>query len=101
MSDSGGSTRGIPRPYDSTRGNPGSNPALGKQWSRDYPMLSFATEKLSTGANEQKEDAASFFCARSFDRAIMGVKNCSPRLLPARVSREADSDILDCCGHIL
>ena len=35
-------------------------------------MLTFATEKLSTGANgqEEPEDAASFFChgPRSFDR---------------------------------
>ena len=45
----------------------GSNPALSKQWSRDYPidvphspMLTFATKKLSTGANGQKEDAASW-----------------------------------------
>ena len=49
----------------------GSNPALGKQWSRDYPIdvpatptqlrspiLTFATKKLSTGANGQREDAA-------------------------------------------
>ena len=35
------------------------------------PMLTFATKKLSTGANGQKEDAASFFCPRSFDRAVM------------------------------
>ena len=34
-------------------------------------MLTFATKKLSTGANGQKEDAASFFCPRSFDRAVM------------------------------
>ena len=36
------------------------------------PMLTFATTegqlwKLSTGANGQKEDEASFFCPRSFD----------------------------------
>ena len=35
------------------------------------PMLTFATKKLSTGANGQKEHAASFFCPRSFDRAVM------------------------------
>ena len=35
------------------------------------PMLTFATKKLSTGANGQKEDAASIFCPRSFDRAVM------------------------------
>ena len=37
-------------------------------------MLTLATKKLSgtTRANGQKEDAASFFCPRSFDRAIMG-----------------------------
>ena len=35
------------------------------------PMLTFATKKLSTGANEQKEDAASFFGPRSFDPAVM------------------------------
>ena len=32
-------------------------------------MLTFATKKLSSGANGQKEDAASFFFPRSFDRA--------------------------------
>ena len=35
------------------------------------PILTFATKKLSTGANGQKEGAASFFCPRSFDRAVM------------------------------
>ena len=61
----------------------GSNAALGRQWSRDYPierlrfrgspMVTFATKKLSTGTNEQKEDsdAASFFCPRSFDRVVI------------------------------
>ena len=34
-------------------------------------MLTLAAKKLSTGANGQKEDAASFFCLRSFDRAVM------------------------------
>ena len=34
-------------------------------------MLTFATKKLSTGANGQKEDAASFFCARTFDGAVI------------------------------
>ena len=37
-------------------------------------MLTFATKKLSTGANGQNEDAASFICPppqRSFDRAVM------------------------------
>ena len=33
------------------------------------PILTFATKKLSTGANGQKEDAASFFCPCKFDRA--------------------------------
>ena len=33
-------------------------------------MLTFATKKLSTGANGQKEDAAFFFCPRSFYRAV-------------------------------
>ena len=56
-------------------GDPGSNPALGKQRSRDYPidvpatpsspMLTFATKKLPTGANEQKEDAVSFATVRA------------------------------------
>ena len=32
-------------------------------------MLTFATSRLS-GANGQTEDAASFFCLRSFDRAV-------------------------------
>ena len=31
----------------------------------------YATKKLSSGANGQKEDTASFFCPRSFDRAVM------------------------------
>ena len=35
------------------------------------PTLTFATKKLLTGANGQKEDAASFFCPRIFDRAVM------------------------------
>ena len=66
-------------------GDPGSNPALGKQWSRDYPIdvpatptlpdanLRFqeAIRKLPTGANGEKEDAVSFFCPRSFDRTVM------------------------------
>ena len=34
------------------------------------PILTFATKKLSTGANGQKEDAASFYCPGSFDRAV-------------------------------
>ena len=34
-------------------------------------MLTLATKKLSSGANGQKEVAASFFCPRSFDRAVM------------------------------
>ena len=34
-------------------------------------MLTFATKKLLTGANGQKEDAASFFCLCSFDQAVM------------------------------
>ena len=34
-------------------------------------MLTFATKKLSTGANGQKEDAASFFCQHSSDRAVV------------------------------
>ena len=34
-------------------------------------MLTFAIKKLSTGANGQKEDAASFFCPRSLDQAVM------------------------------
>ena len=32
------------------------------------PDATFATMKLSTGANGHKEDAASFFCPRSFDQ---------------------------------
>ena len=54
------------------------------QWSRDYPiarmspqylrspMLTFATKKLSTGANGQKEDAVSSFC-----RAVMALASMS------------------------
>ena len=34
-------------------------------------MLTFATNKLSTAANGQKEDAASFVCLRSFDQDVM------------------------------
>ena len=40
------------------------------------PLLTFGTKKLSTGANGQKEDALSFFCARCFDRAVMGLRPC-------------------------
>ena len=39
------------------------------------PMLTFATKKLSTGAHGQKENAASFFCPRSFDQAVMRNNN--------------------------
>ena len=57
------------------------NPALGKpqsRWSRDYPsmspqLLTFATKKLSTRADGQVEDAASFFCPRIFYRAVRRV----------------------------
>ena len=49
----------------------GSNPGLGKQWSRDYPIDVPATptlpdanlpttKKLSTGANEEKENVVTF-----------------------------------------
>ena len=49
-------------------GDPGSNPALGKQWSHDYPIDVPATPTLPyTGANGPKQDAASFFCLHSFD----------------------------------
>ena len=48
------------------------------------PMLTLAAKKLSTGANGQKEDAASFFCLRSFDRAVMAEATL------ARDSRPAD-----------
>jgi len=34
-------------------------------------MLTFATKKLSTGANGQKAEAEFPFCPRSFDRAVM------------------------------
>ena len=34
-----------------------------------FPIITFATNKLSTGGNGQKEDAASFFCIHSFDPA--------------------------------
>ena len=40
-------------------------------------MLTFATKKLPTGANGQKEDAASFICQRSFDQAVMKASNVS------------------------
>ena len=58
-------------------GDPDSNPALGKQWSRDYPfdvrvptttVLTFATKKLSTGAKWTK-GGCSFLL--SFDRDVM------------------------------
>ena len=68
-------------------GDPGSNAALGKQWSRDYPIDVPATPMLpntnlryqealraSTCASGPKEDVASFFCPRSFDRAVMLLK---------------------------
>ena len=34
-------------------------------------QVAFATKKLSPGENGEKEDAASFFCPLSFDRALM------------------------------
>ena len=38
------------------------------------------TEKLSTGANGQREDAASFFCPRRFDRCLfLSVRSQSAR----------------------
>ena len=44
------------------------------------PILTFATKKLSAVANGQKEGAAStwssFFCRRSFDRAVMALRPC-------------------------
>ena len=71
-------------------GDPGSNPAIqvGKQLSRSSyytiidsdvrgrlrsPILTFATKKLATGANGQKEDSAYLLCPQSFDsdRAVM------------------------------
>ena len=65
---------------------------MGKQWSRDSrvpidsPMLSFATKKLSTDANGQKEDAASSSSssesfsprARGFDGAVMSLISLQP-----------------------
>ena len=38
-------------------------------------MLTFATKKLSTGANGQKAEAEFPFCPRSFDRAVMRFEN--------------------------
>ena len=35
------------------------------------PMLTFATKKLSTGANGQREDVASLFSPRNIDRAVI------------------------------
>ena len=58
-------------------GDPGSNPATiidsdvrGRLRS---PILTFATKKLATGANGQKEDLAYLLCPQSFDsdRAVM------------------------------
>ena len=60
---------GTNRIYDA--GDPGSNPAQASSGhvttrsmspqGRRSTILTFATKKLSTGANGQKEDAASFF----------------------------------------
>ena len=49
-------------------------------------MPTFATKKLSTGANGQKEDAASFFFPRSFDRAVMV---CRPVTVKVRYGSKA------------
>ena len=45
--------------------------------SNESPMLTFATKKLSTGANGQKEDAAFFSCPRSFDQAVIALGKLS------------------------
>ena len=65
--------------YDSRRGRPEFEPCLGqavvtctRSMSRNTPdFITFATKKLSTGSNGQKEDAASFVCPRRLDRAVM------------------------------
>ena len=43
-------------------------------------MLTFATKKLSTGANGQKEIFCPPLCPRSFDRAVMRRRAGRPRL---------------------
>ena len=45
-------------------------------------MLTFATKKLSTGANGQKEDAASesFLCPHSCDQAVVDDKDTADLL---------------------
>ena len=62
-------------------------------------MLTFATKKLSTGANGQKEDVASFFCPRSFNRAVMAfwIKfEEKTFVLPARLSSAAAGSCAHC-----
>ena len=54
-------------------------------------MLTFATKKLSTGANGQKEDAASFFCPRSFDGAVMVTVSGSGSTLKFQASLAASA----------
>ena len=49
-----------------SRGDIDSDARLGRSL-----MLTFATKKLSTGANGQKAEAEFPFCPSSFDRAVM------------------------------
>ena len=49
-------------------------------------MLTFATEKLSTGANGQKEDADSFFFPHSLiGRVMVAACNCEGNREPGKV----------------
>ena len=69
----------------------------------NWPMLTFATKKLSTGANGQKEDSASesFFCPRSFEsfhRAVMvqvSMPGPGPALKRCRLRLSHDFAMID------
>ena len=72
-------------------GDTGSNPALGKQWSHEYPIDVPATPTLPYASLRYQEaldwrnwttegcSFGSFFCPRSFDRAVM-IKNFNANL---------------------
>ena len=50
-------------------------------------VLTLATKKLSTAPNGPKEDAASFLCPRSFDRAAMVARGTISVRLETRETR--------------
>ena len=62
-------------------------------------MLTFATKKLSTGANGQREDAASFLCPHSFDRAVILAQWYDLQLELEPETRETRARFEPCLGQ--